>query len=116
MMKQVVKWIAEGAVKSAMISHRVFCDVWAYISCRGYVSILLSVQRRCCAWPIGWTVAALLSLMFYKTGTWNMQEKKSHKKLKKVVDKYFWQVYYPTRKGKGVFEIKFSETFFTFKT
>ena len=45
-----------------------------------------------------------------------MQEKKSHKKLKKVVDKYFWQVYYPTRKGKGVFEIKFSETFFTFKT
>ena len=28
-----------------------------------------------CAWPIGWTVAALLSLMFYKTGKWNKQKK-----------------------------------------
>ena len=25
---------------------RVFCDVWAYVSCRGYVGILLSAQRR----------------------------------------------------------------------
>ena len=23
---------------------RVFCDVWAYVSCRGYVGILLSAQ------------------------------------------------------------------------
>ena len=24
---------------------RVFCDVWAYVSCRGYVGILLSARR-----------------------------------------------------------------------
>jgi len=30
------------------IVHLVFCDVWAYVSCRGYVSILLRVQRHCC--------------------------------------------------------------------
>ena len=36
------------------------------------------------------------------------------KKLKKVIDKFFCWVYYPTRKGKGVFENKFSEASFTF--
>jgi len=30
------------------IVHPVFCDVWAYVSRRGYVSILLRVQRHCC--------------------------------------------------------------------
>ncbi len=38
------------------------------------------------------------------------------KKIKKVIDKCILWVYYPTRKGKGVFEIEFSETLFTFKT
>ena len=32
-MKQAVKWTAEGAVKG---ESRVFCDVGAYVSCRGY--------------------------------------------------------------------------------
>ena len=36
------------------------------------------------------------------------------KKNKKVVDKCILWVYYPTRKGKGVFENKFSEASFTF--
>ena len=45
-----------------------------------------------------------------------MERKMDDKKLKKVIDKFFCQVYYPTRKGKDVFEIKFSETSFTFKT
>ncbi len=30
------------------IPYRVFCDVLAYVSCRGYVGILLSVQRHSC--------------------------------------------------------------------
>lgn len=30
-------------VQSNVFSHRVFCNVLAYVSCRGYVSILLSV-------------------------------------------------------------------------
>jgi len=40
--KQVGKWTAEGAVK--WMFSRVFCNVWAYVSCRGYVGILLSAQ------------------------------------------------------------------------
>ncbi len=27
---------------------RVFCNVWAYVSCRGYVGILLSAQVESC--------------------------------------------------------------------
>ena len=30
--------------QSNVREHRVFCDVWAYVSCRGYVGILLSAQ------------------------------------------------------------------------
>lgn len=28
-----------------------------------------------CAWPIGWSVAAFLSIMFYRQGAWNGREK-----------------------------------------
>lgn len=40
--KQVIKWTAEGAVKCDFY-YRVFCNERACVSCRGYVSILLSV-------------------------------------------------------------------------
>lgn len=36
------------------------------------------------------------------------------RKNKKRIDKWFLRVYDPTRKGKGVFERKFSEALFTF--
>lgn len=45
--KPVVKWTAEGAVKCekrGIRPHRVFCNVWAYVSCRGYVGILLRAR------------------------------------------------------------------------
>lgn len=37
---QVAKWTAEAQSKDLRI--RVLCDVWAYVSCRRYVSILQS--------------------------------------------------------------------------
>lgn len=33
-------------VQSNARERRVFCNVWAYVSCRGYVGILTSVRRR----------------------------------------------------------------------
>ncbi len=33
-------------VQSNARKRRVFCNVWAYVSCRGYVGILTSVRRR----------------------------------------------------------------------
>lgn len=40
---QIVKWTAEGAGKG---KGRVFCDVWAYVSCREYEGIPLSARVR----------------------------------------------------------------------
>ena len=116
-----MKFVADGILRGAGMMGKFMAATFLDLILRVGLAILLSKTSLgetgiWCAWPIGWTVAVLLSLMFYKTGIWNMQEKKSDKKSKKVVDKYFGQVYYPTRKGKGVFEIKFSETLFTFKT
>ena len=59
--KQVVKWTAEGAVKCEIIArqfirkvivHRVFCNVRAYVSCRGYEGIPLSAQGHSCEFKV----------------------------------------------------------------
>ena len=43
---QIAKWTAEGAVNGGLwIGFLVFCDVRAYVICRGYVSILMSVRN-----------------------------------------------------------------------
>lgn len=34
----------QSNVRSQIGAHRVFCNVWAYVSCRGYVSIPLSAR------------------------------------------------------------------------
>ena len=39
---QIAKWTAEGTVKGY---GRVFCDVWAYVSCRGYDGIPTRVRQ-----------------------------------------------------------------------
>ena len=43
--KQVVKWTAEGAGKDF---GQVFCDVWAYVSCREYAGTPSSARL---SWP-----------------------------------------------------------------
>ncbi len=35
-------------VQSNVRDHRVFCNVWAYVSCRGYVGIPLRAQDFSC--------------------------------------------------------------------
>jgi hypothetical protein len=39
------KWTVEGAVKGV---GQVFCDVWAYVSCREYVGTSLRAQVQIC--------------------------------------------------------------------
>ena len=43
---QVRNKLSNGPLRaqSNVIYHKVFCDVLAYVSCRGYVGILLSAQ------------------------------------------------------------------------
>ena len=50
--KLLGKWTAEGAVKREDFLP-VFCDVMAYVSCRGYVSIHASARFRESRWHRG---------------------------------------------------------------
>ena len=47
---QVRNKLSNGPLRaqSNVFRYRVFCDVWAYVSCRGYAGIPLSAQRHCC--------------------------------------------------------------------
>ena len=44
--KQIRNKLSNGPlrVQSNAACRRVFCNVWAYVSCRGYVGILLSAR------------------------------------------------------------------------
>ena len=41
---------------------RVFCNVWAYVSCRGYVGILLSAQGRSCEFKVAPRIVLICTL------------------------------------------------------
>ena len=76
-----MKFVADGILRGAGMMGKFMAATFLDLILRVGLAILLSKTSLgetgiWCAWPIGWTVAALLSLMFYKTGIWNMQEKK----------------------------------------
>ena len=44
---QVRNKLSNGPLRAQLNGNtRVFCDVWAYVSCRGYVGILLSARVK----------------------------------------------------------------------
>ena len=76
-----MKFVADGILRGAGMMGKFMAATFLNLILRVGLAILLSKTSLgetgiWCAWPIGWMVAALLSLMFYKTGIWNMQEKK----------------------------------------
>ena len=75
-----MKFVADGILRGAGMMGKFMVATFLDLILRVGLAILLShtILRETgiwCAWPIGWTVAALLSLMFYKTGKWNKQKK-----------------------------------------
>ena len=76
-----MKFVADGILRGAGMMGKFMAATFLNLILRVGLAILLSKTSLgetgiWCAWPIGWMVAALLSLMFYKTGIWNRQEKK----------------------------------------
>ena len=76
-----MKFVADGILRGAGMMGKFMAATFLDLILRVGLAILLSKTSLgetgiWCAWPIGWMVAALLSLMFYKTGIWNRQEKK----------------------------------------
>ncbi len=75
-----MKFVADGILRGAGMMGKFMVATFLDLILRGGLAILLSHTSLretgiWCAWPIGWMVASLLSLMFYKTGKWNKQEK-----------------------------------------
>ena len=71
-----MKFVADGILRGAGMMGKFMMATFLDLILRVGLAILLSQTSLgetgiWCAWPIGWTVAAFLSFMFYKTGKWN---------------------------------------------
>ncbi|MDO4311785.1 MAG: MATE family efflux transporter [Eubacteriales bacterium] len=69
-LKLVVDGILRGAglMKQFMIG--TFTDLILRVIFAKALSIIFGATGIWCAWPVGWTTALILSLLFYRTGPW----------------------------------------------
>ena len=70
-----MKFVADGILRGAGMMGKFMTATFLDLILRVELAILLSHTSLeetgiWCAWPIGWTVATFLSLMFYRTGKW----------------------------------------------
>ena len=70
-----MKFVADGILRGAGMMGKFMTATFLDLILRVELAILLSHPSLeetgiWCAWPIGWTVATFLSLMFYRTGKW----------------------------------------------
>ena len=70
-----MKFVADGILRGTGMMGKFMMATFLDLILRVVLAILLSQTSLgetgiWCAWPIGWTVAAFLSLMFYRTGRW----------------------------------------------
>lgn len=71
------KLVADGILRGANMMNKFMIATFTDLILRVGLAIVLSKTALgaigiWCAWPIGWTVAAVLSIMFYKSGKWNL--------------------------------------------
>ena len=70
-----VKLIADGVLRGSEMMSRFMVSTFSDLILRVTLASLLSqtllgATGIWCAWPIGWTVATLMSVYFYRTGPW----------------------------------------------
>lgn len=92
-----MKFVADGILRGAGMMGKFMVTTFLDLILRVGIAVLLSrtilgTTGIWCAWPIGWIVAVILSLAFYKSGRWNDLEKvesgkRMSEKLKKGIDK-----------------------------
>ena len=75
-----MKFVADGILRGAGMMGKFVVATFLDLILRVVIAILLSqtilgATGIWCAWPIGWIVAVILSLAFYKSGRWNDREK-----------------------------------------
>lgn len=75
-----MKFVADGILRGAGMMGKFMVTTFLDLILRVGIAVLLSrtilgAAGIWCAWPIGWIVAVILSLAFYKSGRWNDLEK-----------------------------------------
>ena len=75
-----VKLVADGILRGASMMRQFMIATFTDLILRVVLAFVLSGTALgstgiWCAWPIGWTVAMVLSVAFYRAGAWNQ---KSH--------------------------------------
>ena len=70
------KLVADGILRGSNMMNKFMIATFTDLILRVGLAIVLSKTALgsvgiWSAWPIGWTVAAILSIMFYKSGKWN---------------------------------------------
>lgn len=74
------KLVADGVLRGAkmMIKFMIstFTDLILRVALALLLSPLLGTTGIWIAWPIGWTIATVLSIVFYRTGVWNKKTEK----------------------------------------
>ena len=74
------KLVADGILRGAGVMGKFMVSTFTDLILRVVLAVVLSKTALgsagiWCAWPVGWTVATFLSVLFYKQGYWNrMQE------------------------------------------
>ena len=76
-----MKFVADGILRGAGMMGKFMAATFLDLILRVGLAILLSHTSLgetgiWCAWPMGWTIATFLSLMFYREGKWMKNEKK----------------------------------------
>lgn len=69
-LKLVVDGILRGAGMMKQFMIGTFTDLILRVIFAKTLSIIFGATGIWCAWPIGWTTALILSLLFYRTGPW----------------------------------------------
>ena len=75
-----MKFVADGILRGSGMMGKFMVTTFLDLILRVGIAVLLSgtilgATGIWCAWPIGWIVAVILSLAFYKSGRWNDLEK-----------------------------------------
>ena len=73
------KLVADGILRGGGVMGKFMISTFTDLILRVVLAVVLSKTALgatgiWCAWPVGWTVATVLSVLFYKQGYWNRME------------------------------------------
>ena len=78
------KLVADGILRGAEQMKKFMTATFADLILRVVLALTLAqtplgANGIWCAWPFGWSVAAVCSICFYRTGSWNRHKNASRK-------------------------------------